>query len=169
MKRFTLTLCLIVFIAFLFSCSEDDANDDSVVGTWELTTWTIEIPIDLNSDTLTSTNLLDEAICDNNERLIFDANGTVSSNATYNPQITVSLIDGTTDVYIFNVVCDMEGIIGTAGEYSQNNNSVTLFDKTAVITGNQLTIVYEDAIDIYNEELTEVMITKNLTLVYTKK
>jgi hypothetical protein len=143
--------------------------DSSVVGSWQLTTWSVFIPIDLNNDAITNNNLLNEATCDNNETLIFESNGTVSSNSTYNPQVYISLVNGTTDNYSFDVDCDTEGAIGLAGTYTQNNNSITLFNTTAVINGNQLTVVYENAIDIYNEGFTEIMDTKDLTLVYTKK
>lgn len=172
MRKFTLIVCLIVLFASLASCSEDDSidsNDNSIVGTWELTTWTIQIPIDLNNDANSSTNLLDEAECANNETLKFDANGIVSSNMSYNPEVRISLLEGTTNSFVFDVVCDIEGVIGIAGDYTYNNNSVTLFDHTAIVNEDQLTIVYEDAIDIYNEDFTEVVMTKDLTLVYTKK
>lgn len=174
MSKFLSILSLAFVFSMFTSCFKDGDdlnkfNDFSVVGTWELTMWTIQESIDLNDDTISSMNLLDEASCDNNETLKFDDNGTVSSNMTYNPQVTISLRDGSTDDYIFNVVCDMDGTIGTASEYTQNSNSVTLFNTSAVLNGNQLTVVYEDAIDIYNEALTEVVATKDLTLVYTKK
>ncbi|MEZ4793000.1 MAG: hypothetical protein R2783_05945 [Gelidibacter sp.] len=169
MKNVISILFILIFGFLSLSCSKDGGDDPSVVGEWELATWTINVPIDLNDDGITSTNLLDEATCDNSERLIFDVNGTVSSNATYNPHVTISLVDGTTDGYVFNVDCDTEGSIGIAGTYTQNGNLVTLFDSTASIDGNLLTIVYEDAIDIYDEDLSTVLTTKDLTLVYYRK
>ncbi len=169
MRKFNSILCIIIALSFLVSCSKDDPKDDSIVGTWQLTTWTIQVPIDLNNDNVANENLLVEAMCENNETLVFEANGTVSSLATYNPDVTVSLLDETNEVYAFTVICDTEGVIGISGSYSQNNNSVSLFNTTATINGNQLTVVYEDAIDIYNEQLTEVLATRDLTLVYTKK
>jgi hypothetical protein len=171
MSKFTLTSCLLYIFVFLTACSNDDSSDFnaiSVIGTWELTTWTIQTPINLNNDAIFSTNLLDEAPCDNNEILIFDVDGTVSSNMTYNPQVTISLLSNALDDYVFIVSCDMQGSIGTAGSYTQNNNLVNLFNTTAVIDGNQLTLIYEDAIDIYNEDFTEISFSKDLTLVYTK-
>lgn len=168
MKKFTLTLCLLIECVLSVACSNDETTDSSIVGTWQLTTWTINIPMDLNNDSITSTNLLDEATCDNNETLVFESNGTVSSNSTYNPQVNISLLESTDD-YLWDVVCDTEGTIGLAGSYTQNNNSITLFNTTAVVSDNQLTIVYENAIDIYNEDFTQVVTKKDLTLVYTKK
>ncbi len=170
MTKFISILYFIFVFAFLSSCSKDDINSDSsVVGSWQLTTWSVFIPIDLNNDAIASNNLLNEATCNNNETLIFESNGTVSSNSTYNPQVNISLVNGTTDNYSFDVDCDTEGTIGIAGIYTQNNNSITLFNTTAVISGNQLTVVYENAIDIYNEGFTEIVDTKDLTMVYTKK
>ena len=174
MSKFFSVLSLVFVFIVSTSCFKDqddlsNINDFSVLGTWELTTWTLQIPIDLNDDAISSINLLDEALCDNNETLTFDTNGTVSSDMSYNPQVTISLTNGTTNNYVFGVLCDTDGSIGTFGTYTQNNNIITLFETTATINGNQLTIVYEDAIDIYNEDLTEVVETKDLTLVYTKK
>jgi hypothetical protein len=174
MSKFFSIISFILVFAFSTSCFKDQddlnaLNNFSVVGTWELTNWTLQIPIDLNDDAISSINLLDEALCNNNETLTFDTDGIVASNMSYNPQVTISLTNGTTDNYIFDVECDMDGSIGAFGSYTQNNDFITLFETTATLNGNQLTVVYEDAIDIFNEDLNEVVETKDLTLVYTKK
>jgi hypothetical protein len=169
MRKFTFILFTFTILTIATACSKDDSNVPSIVGTWELTTWSINVPIDLNNDLITSTDLLDEAICANEETLVFEANGTVSSNATYNPQVMVSLLDGTTEEYLFNVECDTEGSIGIAGSFTQNDQSVTLFNTMATLSGNQLIVVYENAIDVYNQNLTEVIDMKDLILIYTKK
>ena len=169
MRKFTFAICITLVLTVFTSCSKDSSDDSSVVGTWQLTTWTINVPIDLNNDAIASINLLDEANCTNNELLIFEANGTVSSNATYNPQVKVSLVNGTVDNYLFNVECDNEGTIGAAGNYTQNNNLITFFNKIATKNGNQLTIIYENAIDIYSEDLNSIVDTKDLILIYGKK
>ncbi|MGJ8593457.1 MAG: hypothetical protein ACSHXF_12975 [Aquaticitalea sp.] len=161
--RNTILFFLIAF-TFLTSCS----TDESVVGTWKLTTWSVQIPMDLNDDATSSVNLLDEAICNNNEMLKFEANGSVSTNMTYNPKVTVSISDETKSVYTVSVECDKEGSIGAAGDFTQNKNLVSLFDQTALIDDDQLTIVYKDAIDVHNEDLTVVVAKKDLTLIYTR-
>lgn len=154
---------------FLASCSKDDSNEVTVIGTWELTTWTVNIPVDLNNDTVKSTNLLDESVCENNELLIFETNGTVLSNNTFNPSVVISQLNSNRDVYLFDVQCDLDGSIGLAGTFSQNENNIMLFNTTAVIVGNQLTVTFQDAVDIYNEDLTEILSSKDLILIYARK
>ncbi len=166
------SLLVILFLVFIFynSCSNDeDSNQTSLVGTWELTTWTIGIPIDLNNDSVASSNLLDEAGCANNETVVFEIDGTVSFISTYNPTVNISLIGETSETYLFDVQCDLDGTIGLAAPYDQNGDTVTFLNNTANINGNQLTIVYQDAIDIYNEDFTQILTRKDLTLIYSKK
>lgn len=161
---FLLSLCFVICSA----CTDDDINNP-IIGNWKLTSWSIGIPIDINSDTEFSINLLDETQCNPNETLSFDKNGLVTSNDTFNPEIQVSLEEGTSDNYIVKEVC-AEGIIGFATEYTQvNDQSVGFNNVVAVTNGTTLTVVYKDAINVYNEALTEVISKKDLTLVYEKK
>ncbi len=174
MSKFFSILSLVFVFIVSTSCFKDqddlnNLNNFSVLGSWELSTWTLQIPIDLNDDGISSINLLDEALCDNNETLKFETNGTVSSNMSYNPQVLIKIINGTMEDYIFEVVCDMDGSVSSVGTYTQNNELISLFGTIATINGNQLTIVYENSIYIYNEDLTEILDTKDLNLVYTKK
>ena len=162
-------IVLILTAVFGSSCAKNESEKVSIVGIWQLTTWTIQVPIDINGDMVKSTNLIDEAVCANNETLVFDDSGTVSSNMTYNPKVTVYVLNGSMDDYIFDIACDTEGTIGLSGSYSQNGSNISLFNTNAVISGNQLTITYANAIDIYNEDLTEVLETKDLTLIYIKR
>lgn len=163
---------LIIFPVFIIcnSCSnDDDSNQTSLVGTWELTTWTIGVPIDLNDDSVASSNLLDEADCTNNDTVVFKTDGTVSFNSTYNPTVNISLIDETSETYLFDIQCDLDGTIGLVATYEQNGDTVTFLNNTAIINGNELTIVYQNAIDIYNEDFTQILTKKDLTLIYSKK
>jgi hypothetical protein len=168
MKNLFFIFCMASVI--FTSCSSDGGDGDtSIVGTWKLTTWSINMPLDLNNDGVSSTNLLDEVGCTNNETLVFEANGVISSNDSFNPKIAVILLDDTANDYVFDIVC-AEGVIGFATSYTQTNDNTVVFnDKESTISGHQLSCVYEDAIKIYNEDLTEVVATKNLTLVYTKQ
>ncbi len=160
---------LLCFALFLTGCSEEDSGDISIVGTWKLTAWNVADGFDINDDGIASTNILDEIECTNNETLIFEANGVVASNKTFNPEIAIILQEGTTNNYMFNVTCDKQGVIGFATTYSQNIDTVTFNDKESTIIGNQLFCVIKDALKIYNEDFTEVLATKDLTLVYTKQ
>ncbi|HLT33291.1 MAG TPA: hypothetical protein VKZ98_05830 [Aquaticitalea sp.] len=172
MKRFIPFLCCCITFFVSISCSkdyDDNIQNSNILGVWELAGWSLDIEMDLNNDSVFSTNLLDEAPCQNYETLIFEADGTFSSNRTFNPTVNISLVNGTTDSYVFDVACDTEGTIGLAGPFTQTGNMVTLLGNTAMINGNQLSIVYENAVEIYNEDFTEVVDTKNLTVIYGRK
>ncbi|MBJ7881806.1 hypothetical protein [Gelidibacter salicanalis] len=165
------SLCLLCFSICIFvcsACSTDDINNP-ILGSWKLTSWSIAIPFDLNSDAKFNTNLLDETNCEVNEVLSFDTHSLVASKNTFNPELTVSLKDGTSDKYIIKESC-AEGAIGFATEYTQiNAQSVSFNGAAGSVTVSTLTMVYKDAIKVYNEALTEVLETKDLTLVYEKE
>ncbi|AUP80811.1 hypothetical protein [Flavivirga eckloniae] len=166
MNRLLFILC---FIPLLFaSCSKED-NDVSVVGTWKLTAWNITDGFDINKDGTVSTNILDEVVCENNETLIFETNGVISSSETYNPEIDIALLDGTTDEYTYMVTCDEQGVIGFATTYSQATDKVVFNDVEFTVGDKELFRVKKEAIKIYNETFTEVIATKDLTMVYTKQ
>ncbi|HUH26801.1 hypothetical protein [Gelidibacter sp.] len=161
-------LFLTITFSILLSISKDEVKNP-VVGGWQLTSWTVGIPIALKASKHVTTNLLDQTSCDVNEVLSFDKDGIVISQDSFNPKITIRLKNGSSDVYIFEEVC-AEGTIGFATDYSQKTNGEIQFNGTiGVVENNQLTVVYKDAIKIYNEALTEVIESKDLTLVYKKK
>ncbi|WP_303316009.1 hypothetical protein Q4Q34_13280 [Flavivirga abyssicola] len=167
MNRFLFILC---FTLLITSCSEEESNDLSIVGTWKLTAWEVADGFDMNNDGIVNTNILDEIECISNETLIFETEGVVSSNKTFNPDIDIALQEGTTDKYVFDVRCDKEGVIGFATTYSQKNIDTVIFnDKESAIVDNQLFRLIKESIKIYNEDFTEIVATKDLTLVYTKQ
>ena len=159
-----ISVCFIIYT----SCA-GDGSKNPIHGDWELIAWNVGIPFDLNNDVAPSLNLLDKTTCDVNETLTFDKNGTVTSDNTFSPEITISLKDSTSDVYFFKEIC-ADGSIGFSTSYTQvNNQSVELNGATGTVESQKLTLVYTDAVKIYNEALTEVIDSKNLTLVYAKK
>lgn len=169
MKKIISILSLLFVVFFFSSCSNDDTLDtnNTVVGEWKLTTWSIDVPINLNDDDIFSYNLLDEINCSNNETFVFENNGQVSNNDTFNAKIDIKKIEET-NRYDFSIECG-EGYVSYATTYTQNSNIVDFQDIESVISGNTLTRVFENAIEIYNEDFTEVIETKNLTLIYTKQ
>jgi hypothetical protein len=165
-KKHALLLALVSVI--FASCSKDEINENSkVIGSWTLTNYEIGVSVDIDKNGSESFNLLEELECENKEVLIFEANGTVSSNDTFNPNIAISKLD-ISDDYVFDVEC-AEGIISFATSYVLDNNTVEFSDKTSNISGNTLTRVFENAIEIYNEDFSEIQETRNLTLIYTKE
>ena len=160
---------LIVFLSFFVtSCSND--NDDtlfSVVGEWELTEWNANIMLDLNNDATASFNLLEEVACINNEILTFEANGVVTSNNTFNPKAEFFL--QADQQHSGSIECSTEGSIGFASSYIEAGNTIEFNGSVSEFTGNQIIRTFQDEIKIYNEDLSQVIETRDLILVYTKR
>ena len=167
MKNILLTLCFAPLL--LTSCFSDGDDEIDIVGVWELSAMNVEGGFDINKDAFADTNLLNEIDCVNNETLVFESNNIVTSNQTFNPDIKIALINGTTDNYVFNVVCDVEGVISLATTYKHNNNIVIINEDVVTFENNKLSRVFENALKIYNADFTQVIATKNVTLVYTKQ
>ena len=53
-------------------------------------------------------------------------------------------------------------------QYFCENSMITIGESVAEIEGGQIFLVFEDRIKIYNEDFTQVIETKDLTLVYNK-
>jgi len=172
MNKLLFNFCIAFVLVCFASCSSDDmddANNAFVVGTWQLTAWNIEGGFDINNDGVINTNLLNEIDCSRNENLLFENNGVVSLNTTFNPEINIILLNVETEEYNFDIVCDTEGVISLATEYTVKDSNITIGETEATIQGNQINLVFEDRIKIYNEDKTEIIETKDLTLVYTKQ
>lgn len=170
MKNSFTFIILTCIVMLSTSCSKGEAeqNDPSVVGVWKLTNYDAGISVDLDRNGTKSFNLLDEIDCAVNEELVFKSNGTMASNDSFHHTIDISRSDLTAE-YIFDKECS-EGYISFADSYTQeNNNTVTFNNGTFTINNNQLTRVFENAIEIYNEDFTEIVEVKNLILVYTKQ
>ena len=67
----------------LLSCSSDDNNDNnnvSVEGTWELTKFELTEEVDLDNDGTASADIMGQTECFNNSTLVFDADNTADFN-----------------------------------------------------------------------------------------
>lgn len=167
MKTSLFLLCLVCSFFVILGCSEDDVRNP-VVGSWELKSYSIHIPVDLNGDGIYSTNLLDETRCGSKEILSFDTNGIVASNNTFNPKLQIALLEDTSDEYLVDEIC-AEGTLGYAAEYNQiGDESISYNDNIGTVKGKRLSLVYKNAIKIYNADFTEVIATKDLFVVYQK-
>ena len=170
MKKFVLTL-LFAILVFLTSCSIEPVEELSFEffeGTYHLTEYSFDVPADLNNDTNYSSNLLEEIDCENNETLVFDKQGLVYSNFTFNPLIEVALVNTSLSEFDVDVICDTEGLIGTASSYSKSGNIIKIDDRIATISGNNITMIFKKALNVYNQDKSLVIGTKDLKLVYTK-
>lgn len=172
MNKFIITIISTCALVFFTSCSSDDMqnqNNSNLQGIWKLAAWNVEDGFDMNNDGVINTNLLNEIDCSQNETLLFEANGVVSLNTTFNPDIEIVLLNDTANDYRFNIECDTEGIISLATSYTVNGSAISIGESNAQFDGNQISMVFENSLEIYNEDSTEVIATKDLTLVYVKK
>ncbi len=142
-------------------------DENPLLGEWKLSSWHIDIEMDLDNDTIKSSNLLDEASCENKEMLTIFKNGTINAINTYNPTVKISK-NG--DKYVFDVECN-KGSIGFATNFKVLDDKVIIEPNGEEyhFSGKQLTRVFEDAINIYNIDFTEVIETKDLVLSYIKE
>ncbi|WP_298496693.1 hypothetical protein [uncultured Algibacter sp.] len=171
MNKLLLNLCFACILVFFTSCSSDDAQDKNstaIIGVWKLTAWNVDQGFDINNDGVVNTNLLNEIDCPRNETLFFDDKGIVSLNTTFNPDLDITLLNEEASEYRFNVACDTEGIISLATSYTLNDSIIMIGESEAQIKNGQIILIFEDRIKIYNEDLTQIIETKDLTLVYDK-
>ena len=180
MKKITaLITFLILFTAF--TCENEPLEGDFVLdsdsietiqGTWKLTSWIGEEPIDLNNDGASSLNFLEEMNCYQNETMLFNADNTGVINSTTYAEIEMELEVGTTDSYNFTVNCISE-IENTDFSWTQNGNTISVTDEyndtyDFSLNGNQLSIIIPDGFFAANEDFTVTTI-QDLTFVYTKQ
>jgi len=169
MKRLLLIVSIVSSV--LTSCSDEPVDFSSAVGTWKLTEVNINLPngFDINNDGVRSTNLLDEIDCPNREVLIFEPNGVMQSNLTFNPDVDIYLMDETSQTYTFSVKCDLEGTIGYATSYSQQGGVINYNNRSAIQEGNHIYMVFEKVIGVYNADGTKILGLEDLNLVFSRQ
>jgi len=163
MKKIVSMTFICCFLVLTTSCSKDDTgNNTSLNGTWRLTSYEIGFSADVNKDGAKNLNVLEEIDCDVNETLTFESNNQLTSEDSFNHVINISKSNLNND-YVFDVLC-AEGYVSFAETLETEERSVL----ESSIVGNQLTRVFENAIEIYNEDFTEIIEFKNLKMGYTK-
>lgn len=151
----------------------DDANElTDIVGTWLMTAWMGEEPIDLNNDGVENLNFLDEMDCYNNETLVFNANNTVVATSNAYADFEFSIVAGTTNTYEYTITCINEVDI-TNGTWTQNGNTVSILEGAEssiwTLNGNQLSILVPSGFIAYSSEDSEVTTIQDITFIYTKQ
>jgi Family of unknown function (DUF6252)/Lipocalin-like domain len=124
-------------VSFIDSTVTNPPVNTTIAGTYLLTAFNTSVPTDLNGDSVTSTNQLNETSCLNNSLL------TLSSNNTFTANSKGIEIDVATNATICFVDPDTIG--------------------TWVLVGNQLTLTYIEAGITYNDVFT----VSGTTLSYT--
>ena len=164
MSYSVLRFFLLSVFAIVLSCKN---NSDSVIGEWQLLSYSFGIDMDINGDSVMSTNVLDETPCDNNETLTIKSDGTLNATQTFAPKITAKKIDNN---YIVNVEC-LKGSLGFASSYKLLGDKLKLDsgDFYVFSDGEQLTRTFKDYIKVYNKDLSQVVETKDIVLTYIRK
>lgn len=161
--------CMILICLALFSsCKEkDNSKQSQVFGDWRLTGYSIGEAFDLNNDGVSHLNLLNEINCENKDVLKFETTGIVSSSASYNPTIAVSKM-AAGNAYVFDVNC-ATGVIGFATDFVWVSDQIFKFNgREFSIINNSFTRIVTDEVKIYDENLSEIIETRDLILTYSK-
>ncbi|MBU3821717.1 hypothetical protein KO566_06565 [Flavobacteriaceae bacterium XHP0103] len=157
----------VIILLALTSCSTEPI-EEAIDSKYKLASWTVNLPVDLNNDGISSLNLLDEITCSNDEVLVFNTQGNVLSNNAFNPEISI-VFDKFTKNYQFNVECDVEGNIGLAANYTLSGDKIIFNNNMATIKGDKLIMIFKKAVNVYSKDFTQVLEEKDLTLVYHKQ
>lgn len=161
---------VILFICFvsLSSCkNKNSAQQFGGLGDWFLSSYSIGEAYDIDKDGVFHLNLLKEISCENKEVLKFEATGVISSTGSYNPRLNMSKIKAG-NAYHFDIECS-KGVIGFATSFVQTSKNQFKFnDREYTITNDSFTQVLTDAVNIYNDSLTDIIETKDLVLIYSK-
>ncbi|RNC87145.1 MAG: hypothetical protein ED556_06905 [Winogradskyella sp.] len=148
----------------------DPTNE--LIGTWLLTAWIGEEPIDLNNDGTENVNFLEEMDCYNEETLVFNDDGTGASVSTSFAEIEIFLEIGTTNQVDFNVTCIDEDST-TDFTWTQTDMTVTITDVFGTndwtLDGNTLSILIPEGFSVINVDDATVNTIQDLTFVYTKQ
>lgn len=152
-------------------------NTSDIVGTWLLTAWNGEEPIDLNNDGIQNINFLDEMDCYNNETMVFNQDGTGVSHSTSYADIYMELEIGTTDSYNFQIDC-IDEVEDANFNWTQVGNTIIMlvddgFGETEelywTLEGNQMFMTFPEGFFVFATDDTTVTTIQDLTFVYTKQ
>ncbi|TCK69080.1 hypothetical protein DFQ05_0592 [Winogradskyella wandonensis] len=155
----------------LGDCTQEQ-NENDILGTWLLTAWIGEEPVDLNNDGTGSTNFLEEMDCYNNETLVFNDDGTGASISTSYADIEIFLDPDNSEEFDFTVDCILENET-TQFTWTQDGNIITTTDVFGTfdwtLEGNTLSTTIPEGFTVINTEDATVNTIQDLTFVYTKQ
>tara|TARA_B100000809_G_C15018858_1_gene487702 strand:- start:171 stop:854 length:684 start_codon:yes stop_codon:yes gene_type:complete len=160
-----------VAVDTLGDCTNNNQQATGVQGTWLLTSWLGEEPLDLNNDGTASDDFLDEIDCYENETIVFDIDGTAVAMSTSFASFIFDIEVGTTDQFIYTIECEFEDE-NTNLTWSQSGSLVTIDDGTTVsdfiLDGNQLSVFISEGFFASSSDFTATT-TQDLTFIYTKQ
>ncbi len=129
MKNF-FKLAMVSLLAISVSCSSDDdsSSNDSVEGTFRLVAFEVETSFDLDGDGDSSTNLIEETGCYQNETITFnnDNTGTAITRSFLDVFVVISTDSDGEDTY-FQIIDCIEEEESSSFTWTQNGSTVTTF------------------------------------------
>lgn len=142
-----LVICILVF-----NCSsDDDDNSESstgVVGTWKITSVTVESANDYNGDGTVNPNLLTETVCSLNDLFVFNADGTGQVvDDGFNISLDVDQDSNFNSFYTFDCIDFSPSTFDST--WTQEGNSITV---TTVVGTTLFTLESNQLINMEDED-----------------
>ena len=171
MKKFMSMLAIALIFA---SCSDDDDNDSSdalLTGTYNLTFFGGETPVDFNGDGNASANLITETGCYSGDNIVFSSNDMAVINSTTFADIEVIVENGNSS---FDITC-VSDPSSDAVTFTQSGSTVTIIqagaDFSGTIDGDMLTFTVPSGsvVEVINDDGTTATLIEDLTLVYEEQ
>ncbi len=170
MKTIKLLLSSIVLLSLLLSCSKDDIdNDNTLTGSYKLTSWRVETPIDLDNDGVASLEFAPGCLNDSELNLSNNHSGSLlyTSFVSYNTYLE----DGTT---VFATSCSMNtDLDNNTLSYTESETSIFIElngnTYSAVKNGNTLLMHIPNGFIATDVDTSETTFEQDVTYVFTKQ
>ena len=143
----------VLVMAILVGCSSDDGDtsNEEIVGTWQISSLTVESTNDYNGDGSANPNLQEETQCSGDDQLVFNADGT--GFIVLDTENILLDVDQLPDFsYEYTFMCSSTGANQISMTWTQEGNTITTvnFTGTRVYTlaGNTLTAVVNPGLEV---------------------
>ena len=165
-------LFIVLASGFLFSCSSSDSNSGSSInGTYKLTSFTTQEPIDANNDGTATTNFLTESGCYSNSKIILNSDNTALVNLQ-DLALELNVVAGTTNQYQYTSTCSAGDTF--AGTWTKTGSTITITlqgeAEQLIITDNKLYLNSPDFVEYPTQNNgTMGYSTTGANLIFTKQ
>lgn len=167
----------ISLLAISVSCSSDDdsSSNDSVEGTFRLVSFEIENSIDLDGDGDSSTNLIEETGCYQDETLAFNSGGAgiATTRSFLDVFVVISTDSDGGETFSQTIDCVLEEDVSNF-TWTQNGSVVTINVGGDTVTlsydGNELSFTIPSGFfaEILEGDATTVQLTEDVTFRYER-
>jgi len=170
MKKYKLLAISIAFLLSFTSCfnDEDDALDAFQV-TWKLDSWSLETPIDLNNDGISSLSF--EPGCLNGSEIKFydDSNGILNFSAF----VSYNTSNENGNLFFMTACSTGSDIYSQPISYHQDSETITNLETdetyTYTIENNHLYMVVSNGFVATDINTSEITVSQNMTYVFVRQ